>query len=512
MHIMNSTVSLTLIPTEGQVVERLSSIDWTVIVGFLLLMVGIGFFYSKQSKNKEDYLLGGRSMNPIMVGLSLFATLLSTLSYLAYPGEMIKNGPIFFFGILAYPLAYYIIGKFIIPEFMKLKVTSAYEVLEVKLGTLVRDLGTIFFLMLRFLWMSTILYATVNTALIHIMGLDVSYVPWVCFILAIITVFYTTLGGIKAVVMTDAIQSGILFFGALLAVIIITKEFGYSADWFPKEWLPHWKELTWEIDFNERLTIGNAIVFVLLWKVCTSGSDQMAVQRYLSTKDVRSAKRTLRVSLWSSAMVQVVLAFLGLAIASYFLKYPEHLGADMTVYENADILFPRFILIGLPVGIRGLVVAGLMAAAMSSLSSGLNSASSVISEDILDRHFPNLLKIEDPLKKVRVISIVLGLVITLTSIFVGRIEGNLLDVIMKLVNLMVAPLFVLFFMALFVPFATNKGVFWGGLFSLMIAVLIAYFDFLGLSVLTIVPVSLFSGVIASCLLSLLDGYLNRFDE
>ena len=97
---MNSTVVLALIPTEGQVVERLSSIDWAVIVGFLLLMVGIGFFYSKQSKNKEDYLLGGRSMNPLMVGLSLFATLLSTLSYLAYPGEMIKNGPIFFFGIL----------------------------------------------------------------------------------------------------------------------------------------------------------------------------------------------------------------------------------------------------------------------------------------------------------------------------------------------------------------------------------------------------------------------------
>ena len=118
MHVVNSTLISALILIEDQVVEKLSSIDWTVIVGFLLLMVGIGFFYSKQSKNKEDYLLGGRNMNPVMVGLSLFATLLSTLSYLAYPGEMIKNGPIFFFGILAYPLAYYIIGRFIIPEFM----------------------------------------------------------------------------------------------------------------------------------------------------------------------------------------------------------------------------------------------------------------------------------------------------------------------------------------------------------------------------------------------------------
>src|SRR5690606_23725036 len=185
------------------------------------------YYYSRRTLNKDDYLLGGRSMNPYMIGLSLFATLLSTLSYLAYPGEMIKYGPMVFFGILAFPVAYYIVSKFLIPQFMALKVTSAYEILEVKLGSEVRYLATVFFLLLRFLWMSTILYATVNTALISILGIESYYVPIICFILASITIWYTVIGGIKAVVLTDAIQSGILMAGAIVSIIINSVDFKY---------------------------------------------------------------------------------------------------------------------------------------------------------------------------------------------------------------------------------------------------------------------------------------------
>src|SRR5690606_17997088 len=145
---VQSSAAYAVLSLDKQKVQRLGGFDWVVMVLFLLLMVGIGLKYSKRSKNKEDYFLGGRTMNPVMVGLSLFATLLSSLSYLAYPGEMIKYGPMMFFGILSYPLAYFIIGKFIIPKFMELNVSSAYEVLEVKLGPQVRNLGTIFFLLL----------------------------------------------------------------------------------------------------------------------------------------------------------------------------------------------------------------------------------------------------------------------------------------------------------------------------------------------------------------------------
>jgi len=482
----------------------LSGLDWAVIVLFLVWMIGIGFFYSIKSKNSDDYFLGGRSMNPIMVGLSLFATLLSTLSYLAYPGEMIKYGPMMFFGILAYPIAYFLIARFIIPRIMELNVTSAYEILELKLGAKVRDLGTVFFLLLRFLWMATIIYATINTALIHILGFSQDFVPWACLLLSLITVLYTTMGGMKAVVLTDVIQSVIMFAGAVFTIVVISFDFGSLTEWFPKKWLPHWQEITWKVDLNQRMTVGNIIMMALLWKVCTSGSDQMAIQRYLSTRDIASAKQSLKTSLWSSAVLQIILAVLGLALASFFLKHPESLGPGTSVYENADTLFPRFILIGLPAGMTGLVVAALMSAAMSSLSSGLNSSSSVIYEDIWIRYFPGFMKHMHPLRKVHWISAIMGVTVSVCSMFVGHIEGNLLDVVNKVVNLVVAPLFVLFFMALFVPGATETGTFWGGLFSLLIAVLIAFFDFLNLGVLMILPVSLVSGIIMSTLLSFLS--------
>ncbi len=493
-----------LVP-DGQATVGLSGLDWVVIVLFLAGMVGIGFFYSIRSKNNDDYFLGGRSMNPVMVGLSLFATLLSTLSYLAYPGEMIKYGPMMFFGILAYPVAYFLIARFLIPRIMDLNVTSAYEILELKLGAKVRDLGTLFFLLLRFLWMATIIYATINTALIHILGFSQGFVPWACLLLSLITVLYTTMGGMKAVVLTDVIQSGIMFAGAILTIVIISIDFGSLTEWFPRQRLPHWQDMVWKFDLNQRMTVGNIFIMALLWKVCTSGSDQMAIQRYLSTRDIASAKQTLRISLWSSAVLQAILAILGLALASFFLKHPESLGAGTSVYENADTLFPRFILIGLPAGVTGLVVAALMSAAMSSLSSGLNSSSSVIYEDIWIRYFPGFMKDMHPLKKVQWISAVVGIAVSLFSMSVGNIEGNLLDVINKVVNLVVAPLFVLFFMALFVPGATEVGTFWGGLFSLGIAILIAFFDFLNLGVLMILPVSLVAGIIVSTLLSFLTA-------
>jgi Na+/proline symporter len=104
-----------------------SIIDWIIVIAYLLLMLLIGYLSSRNNKTAEDYILGGKTMNPFMIGISLFATLFSTLSYLSYPGEMIKYGPVFLAGILALPLANWIVGKFLIPKFMQMNVKSAYE-------------------------------------------------------------------------------------------------------------------------------------------------------------------------------------------------------------------------------------------------------------------------------------------------------------------------------------------------------------------------------------------------
>src|SRR5438046_2602513 len=133
------------------------SLDLAVIVLYALAMLAIGRYYKTRVQTTDDYLLGGRTMSPLMIGLSLFATLTSTLSYLAYPGEMIKNGPMMFAQLTAFPVVMLIVGWVLIPRIMQQEVTSGYELLERRLGLVGRLLGATMFMTLRIVWMSAIL-------------------------------------------------------------------------------------------------------------------------------------------------------------------------------------------------------------------------------------------------------------------------------------------------------------------------------------------------------------------
>jgi SSS family solute:Na+ symporter len=482
----------------------LSLLDWIIIVIYGALMLGIGWYYSRKNVTREDYLLGGRKMNPIAVGISLFATLLSTLSYLSYPGEMIQHGPVIFAGMFAFPFVYYAAGWWLIPKIMEMNVTSAYEILERKFGLSVRMMATFMFLTLRFLWMATIIYVTVEIALFSVVPFEQKYALPIGMLLMVITIIYTAMGGIKAVVVTDVLQSVIFLGGALLSILVVCYHFGSFTSWLPTEWSPTWDSPKFGLDFNKRSTVGNAMLMLFIWYICTIGSDQMAIQRYLSTKDIKAARKSLNVSLYTNLLAKALLGLVGLAVFAFFNHNPHLLIPGKSIQEQADTLFPRFILVGLPSGLAGLVVAGLLAAAMSSLSSGINSVSSVISEDLLQRFRKTTATPEDLLKQVKNLSYLIGAVVIVLSIFIGNVEGNLFDVITKVVNLFVGPLFVLFFMALFVPFASTTGAISGGVISILTACGIAFFGVLGITVFWILPMSLVVGIVAGVLVSYIE--------
>ncbi|WP_283637687.1 sodium:solute symporter family transporter, partial [Alistipes indistinctus] len=344
-------------------------------------------------------------------------------------------------------------------------------------------------------------------ALIPVFGLDPGWVPPVSVVLVVITVIYTTMGGLKAVVTTDVIQTVVMFAGVLLTIGIIGWKVGSFGAFFEPQLFEHWPPVDWGFDMSKRMTVGNILLMTLVWQVCTAGSDQMAIQRYLSTPDVATAKRSYRISLVTSCTIQLLLAVVGLVVMTYFLRYPQMLAPGTSVVGDADTLFPRFILIGLPAGITGLIAAGIMSAAMSSLSSGLNSSATVIYEDIINRNRKESNTSSKSLHHIKLIAVALGVVVALSSFLVAYVSGNLLDVVIKVVNLVVAPLFVLFFMARFVPWATSRGTVAGGLFAMLVAVLIAFVGIFGITALWIMPVALVSGVLSSMLFSLLDRWL-----
>ena len=490
-------------------VHRPAAVDWAVIALYAAGMLAVGWYYARRTATSEDYLLGARKMRPTGLGLSLFATMVSTISYLTWPGEIIKYGPMVLFMYAAHPLTFLVVGWLIIPTIMRLKVTSAYEILETRLGLGVRMLGSLFFLSLRLLWMAVIIYTVTAKVLVPLVGLPAAAAPWVALILGAITVVYTSMGGLRAVVVTDVAQTLIMLAGALITLAVITLAMGGVGAWWPDRWPDHWPQPEFGYDPGARMTMVGVMLASFTWWVCTSGSDQMAIQRYLATRDAKAARRVLLTSLTTDALVGLLLSVLGLALLAYFNAHPYYVPDGQRILTDADQLFPRFVVFGLPVGVTGLVLAALLAAAMSSLSSGVNSTCSVITVDFIERfrRRKGPASERQRMRLVRWVSVLVGAAVVVLSLFVGGVKGNLLEIAYKVVNLLVSPLFGLFFMAMFVPWAKGWATMVGAACGLAVVVSINYWEELtgtkGISFLWAMPLGFIALASVASLLSLL---------
>ena len=445
-------------------------------------------------------------MSPVALGLSLFATLLSTLTYLGTPGEMIAHGPMMTTQLAAHPLIFIIVGYGLIPLLMRQRVTSAYELLESRLGTSVRLAGAGVFLLLRFGWMATILFATSYVVLVPLLGIHADWTPWLCIAIGLLTAMYASTGGIKAVVTTDAIQSITMLVGAAATLAVITSKMGGVAAWWPDQWPSNWQAPSWGFDPNMRVSFGILVISTTSWYVCTNGSDQMSIQRFLSSRDPAAARRTLAVAQVTEVVVASLLALMGVAILGFYHSHPAELSAGQSVATTGDQLFPRFVMTQMPVGLAGVVVAAILSAALSSLSSGINSTCAVLDRDFLSRGRDETTNDEAAnVSRLRRLAWVVAAVAIALSIVNTLIEGNLVERCFKIVNLLTAPLFVLFFLALVVPWANAAGAWLGLLAAIATAVAIAFSPDLGLnlgvSFVWMMPCSLLVGVVTGTVAS-----------
>ena len=279
--------------------------------------------------------------------------------------------------------------------------------------------------------------------------------------------------------------------------------------WWPSHWPAHWPEPRFGYDPSARVPLFVIILSTFIWYVCTSASDQIAIQRYLSTRDAKAARSVLVISLVSDVFVSLMLAMVGLAIMAYFVAYPHLLPSGQTILTDSDKLFPQFIILGLPVGLSGLVVAGLLASAMSALSAGINSTCSVLTVDILDRIRGKKTVAEAGSERVgqlKHISYLIGAVVVALSLCVNMVHGNLLEICYKVVNLLTVPLAGLFLLAMFVPWARTFGALVGGACGLVVAILINYWTEItgtpGISFLWGMILSLLAEMVVGSLVSL----------
>ena len=451
----------------------LATVDWVIITCYALGTLGLGYYYSRRQESTDEYFTGSGRMNSTLIGFSLFATLLSTISYLSSPGEAISKGPTGMLTMLAIPIIYVVVGYGLIPIYMRRHVTSTYELLEERLGVGVRLLGATQFIILRLVWMSLLIYLA-GQAMAVILGVGDEWIPLIVFTTGFVAVVYTSLGGLRAVVVTDFAQTILMFGGAMLVILMVTVDLG-GFSWFPTTWQENWDhQPLFSLDPGVRISVVGLILYSVIWFICTSGGDQTVVQRFMATGDAAAARRALRTQLLVGAVIGTTLSIVGFALLGYFKVHGDMLPDGIGITTNADKIFPHFISFHLPAGVSGLVVAAMFAAAMSSVDSGINSICAVVTSDFLDRFGRRPKTGKEHVRLARWLAFGIGTLVVFGSSFMEHIPGNITAMTAKTTNLLVTPIFSLFFFALFVPFARPVGVVVGTICGIVTAVLIAF--------------------------------------
>ena len=485
------------------------ALDWTVLAAYAAAMLGIGYYYSRRQKSAEEYFLGGRTMHPFLAGISLFTAITSIITYLGTPGEYVQYGPTLAFlaGLIALPFVQLIVGRWMIPVIMRLPITSAYELLG-GLGLSVRRTGSLAYIVTRFVWMSMILY-TSSRALVNVIGCDPHWGYLMIAVIGLVTTTYTLSGGIRTVMITETVQFFIMLLGATATIVSVSVRLGGVSAWLPVRWEPHWPhQPLFSLDPHIRVTLIGAFVYNVIATVCSTGSDQSTVQRFLTTRDARTARRAFLLTHFSIGGVSIVLGLVGAALLGFYRMNPGAIPAGLTLEKNGDAFFPLYIAQFLPSGVSGLVVASLMALSMSCLSAGINALIIIITKDFIETSKSHVEPSEkEKVRLSRRLAFAIGLSVILGSVAVGAVRGNIFEVAGKTVNLLGCPLFGLFFLAIFVRFATPFGAVMGAVYSTAAAVIVGYWDVLTghpvISFLWIAPISFSVSIVASCGFSLL---------
>jgi len=456
----------------------LGTLDYVAVGVYLAGILGLAFFVARDRGTTEEFFLGGRRMPWLAVGLSMFATLLSTVTYLGTPGEIVRHGIGMFTANLALPFSFVFIFWVIVPFFMRLRVTSAYEYLELRFNYPPRLLGAGLFILLRFGWMGVVVY-TSSMAITAMTGIRIEY------IIAVVGLFatlYTAVGGIRAVIWTDVIQFFLLFSGAALTVVYVAIVTGTG----PAEWWnevssmrgEHTAPLLFSWDITESRTVFTFVCHAFFWTICTYGSDQVVLQRYFSTSSEAAARKSYVMSAASDITLAVVLCLCGLSLLAFYLQMPERLpeGMHPTSEGFADKLFPYFIAHQLPPGVGGFILAALLAAAMSSLDSGVNAITAVVTTDILEPNSKNDRPATDELAVARTLTVIIGVVATGSAYWAYNISGsvNIVELMSKTFNLFVGPLATLFFVGMFIRRAGPVGAIGGCLGALAVTIIWNY--------------------------------------
>ncbi len=363
----------------------LRTLDLIVLVVYLTASVGVGCYFVFKNRNSEEFTSAGGNLPGWLVGLSVFGTFVSSISFLALPGKAFATNWNAFAFSLSLPLAAFLTGKFFVPFYRRQTAISAYSHLEHRFGVWARVYANVCYLLMHVARMGSVMFL-LALPLNQLLGWDIKTI---ILLIGTLTTIYTCLGGIEGVIWTDAIQSVVLVSGAVTCAIMLPLRMPNGpAQLFQIAGDAHKFSLGGFGASVSGSTFWVVLIYGLFINLQNFGIDQTFVQRYHTARSDTEAVK----SVWIGAMMYIPVSalffFIGTGLYAYYTAHPEQLPAGIKAnieHGKADQVFPFFIVNVLPRGVTGLLIAAVFSGAMSTLSSNLNSAATLTFSDFYQR-------------------------------------------------------------------------------------------------------------------------------
>ncbi len=381
----------------------LSSIDIGVLILYATIMVGMGVYFTKKTRTANQFMVADRSIPAWAAGLAVMSAYTSSLSYIATPGKSFDaNWNPMIFALVILPVAWGV-TRYVIPYYRKTQTISVYTFLEERLGSWGRIYAAFSF----------VLYMIGRTAVIlYLASLLLStFVPWnivwIIILIGAITIVYTLLGGMEAVIWTDVLQSAVMIIGILFCAIMLAMKVFAKPEYLIQTALDANKFSFGSLDFSlTSRTVWVMIIYGVTENLRNLIADQNYVQKYASVGTLKEA----RSSVWTAMLIYIPLTaiflFIGTTLFSFYSPNGTELPASIT---KGDQVFPYFIATQVPLGLRGLMIAAILAAAMSTIDSALNCSATVLLIDFYKRYFRPTISEQTSILFLRLTTVVWGI-------------------------------------------------------------------------------------------------------
>ncbi|XP_076238147.1 sodium-coupled monocarboxylate transporter 1 [Calliopsis andreniformis] len=441
--------------------------DWLVFGLMLAVSAAAGLWHYRkaQKSSTEDYLLGGRSLGLFPVSASLIASFISGVTILGTPSEIYNFGTQYWITIISILFSGLVVAIVYAPVFVDLGLNSVYEYLEIRFNRGVRTLVSLIFVIDVVLYQSIVVYVPA-LALNQVSGIDVHLIG---LIVCLVCVFYTVLGGIKAVVWTDALQVGVMIVGVLTVSILGTYQLGVKEIWNEAVKADRIEFLNFDPSPYTRHTVWSVLIGSWLYSTAYIAVNQTMVQRYKALKDLTTSKLSLAIFTISIMLFISLCCWCGLVLIAWWS--PPNCDPRATGLITADDqLLPAYVMeiAGHLHGVPGLFIAAIFGAALSSLSVGFNSTAVVVLEDFVKGLFGINLSDRVSFLFVKVLVICLGL-IALGLLYLVEKLGGVLVITGSLAAIAAGTSFGVFTLGMLFPWTNSKGAFVGAIVGFLIA-------------------------------------------